>query len=216
MLSELIDELENEVRNLSPGSRYILGIAGIPGAGKSTLTEQLVNGVNERFSGSTMTAAELAIVVPMDGFHLSNERLEQLNLLHLKGVPESFDAKRFVQLLKLLRSNTTTAISAPIFDRSTESSIENAITIKPEHTLCVVEGNYLLLPEAPWSEGREYFNQVWFIDVSIETVYPRLLARHMQVKSEQNSREKIESTDLPNARLILSTAPFANKLIKTG
>ena len=232
MLKDLLTELENKIRNLSHGSRYILGIIGIPGAGKSTLAEQLVTGINARFSTSTTISAippstptssttssalttDPAIVVPMDGFHLSNEQLEQLNLLHLKGIPDSFDATAFVELLKFLRSNTSTTVYAPLFDRSIESSIEKGICIEPARKLCIVEGNYLLLPDAPWVEAKQYFDQTWFLDVSIETVYPRLLARHMLVKSESKAREKIESTDLPNARLILATAPLADRLVKS-
>jgi pantothenate kinase len=214
--NDLIAELATKTRNLSHGSRYILGIAGVPGAGKSTLAEQLVTGVNEQFSNSSgKEKINPAIVVPMDGFHFSNEKLEELNLLHLKGIPDSFDSSAFIELLKTLRSNTRTPVYAPLFDRGTESSIEAGIVIEPEHKLCVVEGNYLLLPEAPWSKAKQYFDQIWFLDVSIETVYPRLLARHLLVKSEPNAREKIESTDLPNARLILETAPFADRLVKT-
>lgn len=210
MFKNLVDELEKQVLNLSPESRYILGIAGIPGAGKSTLAETLVRNLNERFSPLAP-----AIVVPMDGFHRSNETLDEMKLLHLKGVPASFDAEQFVQLLQTLRSNTKSQIFAPVFDRGSESSIAGGIVIKPEHTLCVVEGNYLLLPEAPWAEGRQCFDQVWFLDVDIETVYPRLLSRHMLVKSEQDARVKIESTDLPNASLILSSKSRADKLIET-
>jgi pantothenate kinase len=238
MLDDLITELENKLRNLSHGSRYILGIVGIPGAGKSTLAERLVTGINARFSTSPGTtpctlpsssttsgpisasnssalAEAPAIVVPMDGFHLSNEKLEQLNLLYLKGIPDSFDAPAFVELLKSLRSNTSTTVYAPLFDRSIEGSVQKGIRIEPAHKLCVVEGNYLLLPDAPWLEGKQYFDQTWFLDVSIETVYSRLLARHMLVKSESKAREKIESTDLPNARLILDTAPLADRLVKS-
>jgi pantothenate kinase len=215
MLKELFEELENKIRNLSHGSRYILGVAGIPGAGKSTLAEQLVTFINARASSPTATTEGPAIVVPMDGFHLSNDKLEQINLLHLKGIPDSFDATAFVELLKSLRSNTTTTVFAPLFDRSIESSIDKGIHIEPAHKLCVVEGNYLLLPEAPWSKAKQYFDQTWFLDVSIETVYPRLLSRHMLVKSEARANEKIQSTDLPNARLILATAPLADRLVKT-
>ncbi len=244
MLKDLVDELADKVRNLSHGSRYILGIAGIPGAGKSTLAEQLVAGVNVMLSSTNFSSTNLsstnlssaiasstiqsstppslplssggpAIVVPMDGFHLSNEKLEQLNLLHLKGIPDSFDATAFVELLKSLRSNTSTTVFAPLFDRSIESSICNGIRIEPEHRLCVVEGNYLLLPEAPWVEAKQYFDQTWFLDVNIETVHPRLLERHMLVRSEAQAREKIESTDLPNARLILATTLLADRLVQT-
>jgi putative protein kinase ArgK-like GTPase of G3E family len=44
----------------SSSSRLIIGIAGIPGAGKSTLTNALAQHLDELMPGS-------AVVVPMDG-----------------------------------------------------------------------------------------------------------------------------------------------------
>ena len=48
-----------------PGQRRILGLTGAPGAGKSTVAEQLV----------TALGPEAAVLVPMDGYHLANEVL---------------------------------------------------------------------------------------------------------------------------------------------
>src|SRR5699024_12023128 len=59
---------------LRTGSRRILGIAGAPGAGKSTLTALLA----ERLPAGTCT------VVPMDGFHLADVALERLGRLDRK------------------------------------------------------------------------------------------------------------------------------------
>src|SRR5579863_3529714 len=63
-----------------PELRFILGITGPPGAGKSTyaawLGEQL--GPN-------------AIVVPMDGFHMSNTALDAAGLRSRKGAPDTYD-----------------------------------------------------------------------------------------------------------------------------
>jgi pantothenate kinase len=210
-VQELVAFLCKKVSELPPGQRYMLGITGYPGAGKSTVSEWLVKGVNEQLANNP------AMVVPMDGYHFPNEKLKEMQLLELKGIPDTFDAYGFVELLKRLRNTADKNVYCPLFDRSIEASIADAIVIEPRHKLCVIEGNYLLLKKKPWDECRSYFDEVWFIDVTYDTIMPRLLDRHIQGgRSPEGAKAKVESTDLPNAKLIEQTRSFADKLIKVG
>jgi len=223
-IESLADELFQRVVSLPAGKRYILGITGYPGAGKSTVSEWIVDGVNQRLHKRVATGAAPnqstavnALIVPMDGFHLSNEKLTELNLLALKGIPDSFDGAGFVDLMRRLRKVTDENVYAPLFDRSIEASIEDAIVIQPSDRLCVVEGNYLLLDTEPWVQCRQYLDEAWFLDVDIDTIVPRLHERHIKGgRSPEAAKTKMESTDLPNARLIESTRKFAHKLVKLG
>ena len=74
-----------------PG-RALLGVAGAPGAGKSTL--------------SAAIAAEVpgVVVVPMDGFHLPTAVLEQRGDVERRGAIDTFDAAGYVALLRRLRA----------------------------------------------------------------------------------------------------------------
>src|SRR5437879_1298219 len=80
------------------GPRAILGLAGAPAAGKSTLARRLVTGVEERLGAVT------AAYVPMDGFHLSNAQLERLGRRGRKGAPDTFDVYGYLHLLRRLRA----------------------------------------------------------------------------------------------------------------
>jgi pantothenate kinase len=118
-------------------------------------------------------------------------------------------------LIKKLKIESKQSVFCPLFDRSIEASIENGIEIKSQHQIIVSEGNYLLLDETPWSELRNLFDEIWFIDETIETLMPRLFARHKAGgRNEEETRAKIESTDLPNAKLIDSTKPRAHRVIR--
>jgi pantothenate kinase len=207
-VEHLVDFLVDRVSNLPSSARFLLGIAGYPGAGKSTVSEWLVNGVNKKI------AQHPAMVVPMDGYHYSNEKLEELELLALKGIPDTFDASAFVELLKNLRTITDANVYCPLFDRSIEASIPDAIVIEPKHKLCVVEGNYLLLEKDPWGECRQYFDEVWFLDVSFDTILPRLQERHIAGgKTPEGAKAKVESTDLPNAKIVEQTKNRAHRIL---
>ena len=51
---------------------------------------------------------------------------------------------------------------------------EDAIAIAPSHKVILVEGNYLLLPEEPWSQlygddgGNALLDETWFVDTSVD------------------------------------------------
>lgn len=201
-LAKLVIDRSNSI----PNRRFILGIAGYPGAGKTTLAQALVSEINKN--------RDVAIVVPMDGFHLSNSKLEEMKILELKGIPDSFDAIGFITLLENLRKEPPTKTLCPLFDRSIEASIENAIEVKADHKIVITEGNYLLLERSPWNRVRTLVDEVWFVDTSFEVILPRLIERHIAAgRDPEGARLKVESTDMPNARLVDETRKLADRLV---
>jgi len=126
------------------GQRYLVGIVGVPGAGKSTLAQRLVDAVNQDYE------QPVAVCVPMDGYHLPNSVLDERNLRSLKGIPETFDGESFVRLLGKLRQDDGSAVVCPTFDRSIDASVKDGLVVESGHRIIVIEGNYLLLQRQPW------------------------------------------------------------------
>lgn len=206
----MLKKLLSEIHALAL-PRFLLGIAGPPGSGKSTLAELACRIWNEEIKDTTSGAA---CTVPMDGYHRSNEELLQMGLLHLKGIPASFNPHSFIEKLKEIQSQPHETHYCPRFDRSIEASIADDIAVKPEHRVVIIEGNYLLLDEEPWDELTSVLNSIWYIDASESVLLPRLLNRHQVAgKDIEKSREKVESTDLPNARLIAKTRERAHLIL---
>jgi len=173
--------------------RVILGLAGPPGAGKSTVGQWLL----DAFPGR-------AQLLPMDGFHLAQSELERLGRTQRKGAPDTFDSEGYMALLGRVRAQREgEVIYAPEFRREIEEPIAGAIALQHDTPLVVTEGNYLLVDHGPWAGVRALLDEAWYIDVDDALRRQRLVARHMRFGRTKEAAEAwVESTDEPNARLI--------------
>ncbi|MEU5163285.1 nucleoside/nucleotide kinase family protein [Streptomyces sp. NPDC020875] len=188
--------LADRARGLAvPGRRRILGIAGAPGAGKSTLAARLVAALGE---GRT------AALVPMDGFHLARAELRRLGREHRKGAPDTFDADGYLALLTRLRAaEPGVTVYAPAFDRALEEPIAGAVPVPPAVPLVVTEGNYLLHDEGPWRRVGPLLDEIWYVETAEDVRLSRLVARHVAHGRELDAaRRWVRDSDQPNALLV--------------
>ncbi len=180
-----------------PTGRAIIGIAGLPGAGKTTLAEALTAALRARLGDDAVAH------VPMDGFHLADVQLERLGLREVKGHPDTFDASGYAALLTRLQDATDTTVYAPGFERDLEQPIAATVGVPPAARLVVTEGNYLLLPDPPWSHAREALTETWLVTTDDDTRVRRLVARHVRFgKSPDAAAAWVARSDEANARLI--------------
>ena len=185
--------------------RFILGIVGKPGVGKSTFTDDL----HEQLS------SELVAILPMDGFHMSNEKLIELGRRERKGAPDTFDVDDFAQVLANVRDGHGADINFPIFSREIEASIPNAGVVAAGVKLVIVEGNYLLHDKFGWEKISNLLDESWFLNVDDDLRMERLIARHIEFgKSPEDAKAWSEGTDEANARLIQLTQPRADYEVK--
>jgi pantothenate kinase len=198
-------------RRRDPGLRYVLGIAGPPAAGKSTLSIALRDELNRR------AGRRLAEIAPMDGFHLSNARLQAVGALARKGEPDTFDAAGYARRLASVRHAGDADVAWPTFDRSIEEPVPGGVVFTPDVQIAITEGNYLLLDTGDWASVRTALDEAWFIDADLSLLESRLIARHRQGgKSEAAARTKTSRSDLPNARLVRRTRQRARLVLRVG
>ena len=185
---------------LAQPGRRVLGIAGGPGVGKSTLAVQLVAAIGDD-----------AAYVPMDGFHMKHAKLEALGTAADKGMPHTFEAAAFADFLASLKA-ATGPMSGPGYSRKIEDVVEDAFTVSATARLLVVEGNYLLLATAPWWRVKALLDRAVFLEVPREKVRARLMKRHAEegLFSEERNRAHVERVDLRNYDLVMRSKPRAD------
>ena len=195
---------------VAAGDRRILGIAGAPGAGKSTLAAQVVTAVGAQ-----------AVLVPMDGFHLAQAELVRLGRADRKGAPDTFDPAGFVALLERLHGQRPgpgpqgEVVYAPHFDRVLEEAVAGAVAVAADVPLVVVEGNYLLHDEGAWARVGPLLDEGWFVEVDDALRIERLVARQVAYgKEPRAARDWTLGPDERNARLVAGTRARADVVVR--
>lgn len=180
-----------------PG-RAMLGIAGAPACGKSTLAADLAAALNDDYPGQVAQ-------VGMDAFHLGQRVLDRHGLAPVKGAPQTFDVHGYRHLLQRLRGETGQTIYAPVFHREIEDSIAHESEIAARVRLVITEGNYLLLTDPPWDQVRGQLDEAWFVHLIDPIRRERLRARHRHYGADPDAAElKTWGSDEANARLVNS------------
>jgi len=181
------------------GTRKILGIAGPPGGGKSTVARAVVADLGDQ-----------ARLVPMDGFHLAQAELVRLGRRDRMGAPDTFDSAGYAALLQRLRSDEP-VVYAPEFRREIEEPIAGAIAVPNTVPLVVTEGNYLLL----WPEIKPLLDEAWYVETDEELRVQRLIQRHIEFgKTPEYARAWVMRSDERNAELVATTASAADCLVR--
>ena len=204
MIELSVAEAIDRAASLAAPGRVVIGIAGCPGAGKSTLSAAITAEVGS------------SVVVPMDGFHLLNDELVRLGRRNRKGAPDTFDVEAYVAMLERVRREAPGEIvTAPRYDRAASAPVPDAITVARDVALVITEGNYLLIDDPPWHAVRPLLDEVWFVDIDNAVRVPRLIARHVEFgKTPEEAREWVMRSDEANAVLVAASRDRADFVVR--
>jgi pantothenate kinase len=167
---------------------WLVAIAGIPGAGKSTVAADIASRVRG------------AVVIPMDGYHLPRAALSADGLAR-RGAPDTFDPDSLRADLAYLQKTGRGVF--PAFDHAAMDPKPGAVIVPTGSPLVIVEGLYLLL--AAWRMA-DLFDFAAFLDCKIEVALTRVAARHLEcglASTESEARHRADTNDRRNALTIL-------------
>lgn len=208
-LVDIASALVGRAAALVGNQRLVVGMGGAPGSGKSTMAEELCHSLNR-------LSPNLCAILPMDGFHYDDGLLNEMGRRAHKGAPDTFDVGGLLHCMRRLSANDEEAVAVPVFDRTLEISRGSARLIKRDVKVILVEGNYLLLREAPWQEVAPLCNVTVLVTAQRETLRRRLQARWRGFNlPEDEVRRKVEENDLPNADYVLRHSAGADYILET-
>ncbi len=205
-----LKKLQELIQQRSSQGRILVALAGPPGSGKSTLADELESALNQE-------QPEQAMILPMDGFHYDDLYLVPAGLRTRKGAPQTFDVWGFYHILRRLRERQEEFVAVPVFDRDLEIARAGARLIPAKVPVILVEGNYLLLQQEPWSQLRLLFDVAVLLEVPEAVLGERLAARwqHYELPSEEIAA-KVNENDLPNGRYVMAESGGEDYRLKSG
>jgi pantothenate kinase len=168
---------------------YLVGIAGVPGSGKTTLCREIA------------ARRPDAMVVSMDGYHLPRSRLDAEGMRR-RGALHTFDADAFYADMQRLRQTRSGLF--PGFDHAEKDPKPGAVHVTADAHLVIVEGIYVLMRS--WC-AEPLFDLRVFLDCPLDVAVERLTIRHVETGLASTPEEGLHravTNDRVNAEAILA------------
>lgn len=215
LLAEILERFQKKRPH-----RFMVGIAGPPGVGKTIFAEQL----NWLVFKGVIGRDARSMALPMDGFHFPQDLLKattkklpdgtEIHLSSLKGAPETFDVPAFRHAMQELIGRPE-VVSWPGYSRFHHDVQPGKYRVHESTNLVFVEGNYVLLDRGLWQGIPRMFDLKIYIQGPAMKVLSNLMERHIKGgKSVEEAKLWVKKIDLVNTRIVESTKASADVIIE--
>ena len=217
------DHAASSCKSFNVHDQIFIAVAGTPGSGKSFIAERVADRINER-----SVEEELAVVIPMDGYHKTRKQLRQMaedqvpvksdvwtaddepgvaservltyeQLLGRRGAAFTYNPKKFIRDLEDAKRDGEG--SFPIYSREKHDPVPNGAQLKNHHKIILVEGLYVLCHDDPdWAPLASLWDDQWYVHVSLPETRRRLIKRHLEHWDEGKTKHWGGSDEAAAAR----------------
>ena len=194
--------------------KVIAYLAAPPGTGKSTLAQFL-----EYLSRERSNEVEPIRALGIDGYHFTAAYMNvtkvevdgrEVLMRDVKGAPETFDVDLLVEKIREARAEGT---NWNVYDRRIHDVLPDYWSV--EDDIILIEGNYLLLKEAGWTNVRVLSDYSVFIDAEPELLCERLINRKVAGgKSREEAERFFDFSDSKNIERVLKNSARADEMWK--
>jgi pantothenate kinase len=192
------------------GRCVFIAIAGGPGSGKSTVAKAVASAINHDASSSA-GQEDVAVVLPMDGYHISKANLKIMArdkgttyeaLMARRGAPWTFDHEQLIQdltkaaiLFKEERDDDDGGarlkqeFEFPTYSRDISDPVPGGVCLKAHHKIFICEGNYLLaLEDEHWKPLESLWDEGWLVVAPSSVQLERLIHRHLLTWTDEKTK----------------------------
>ncbi|MGT2784722.1 type I pantothenate kinase [Streptococcus merionis] len=186
--------LQEKIRQLP----FIIGVSGSVAVGKSTTSRLLQKLIAGAFKNAKVE------MVTTDGFLYPNAVLEERNLMHRKGFPESYNMDLLLNFLDTIKSGQDSRI--PIYSHETYDILTDQEQLIQAPDFLIVEGiNVFQNPQNHGLYISDYFDFSIYVDAEhddIENWYIERFSKLLQLAETDPNNYYHQFTQLPYSEAI--------------
>jgi type I pantothenate kinase len=177
----LNEQTANFLKDDTPKVPFIIGVAGSVAVGKST-SSRILQTLLARWPGHPRVD-----LINTDGFLLSTAELEERDLMHRKGFPESYDRQSLLNFLAKIKSGKRN-VSAPVYSHLRYDIIPDKYSVVDQPDVLIVEGLNVLqasatAPGEPKVFVSDYFDFSIYVDADADVIKQWYVSRFLTFRT---------------------------------
>ena len=169
------------LRDDTPKVPFIIGVAGSVAVGKST-SSRILQTLLARWPGHPRVD-----LINTDGFLLPTAELENRNIMHRKGFPESYDRQSLITFLSDIKSGRRNVV-APVYSHLRYDIVPGKFTKVDQPDVLIVEGLNVLqasatAPGEPKVFVSDYFDFSIYVDANEDVIKQWYVSRFLTFRN---------------------------------